>query len=1434
MDDDFEALARDYGIEHVGGGVGSGYRASRDFEMDDFDRQLLEEEPYQYRHAAHNQADLFDEPQEHVLAKRLSLGGRGSCPPKSFNGGKATESMTGSRPAATGLNLSHYAYTPTNSSPARPAGGHGYAGVQSTPGCNESIQASWSKRRARPVGLSKNTYGNTSMPPAVPQPMVAVTKSSRTSAYATGPTTINGVRLRPVSELPDRFRSVFPFALFNGVQSTALDAIWASDNNVIISAPTGAGKTAIFELGVCRALSTSSGQSSSKMIYMAPTKALCSERKRDWDKKFRGLGITVGELTGDTDAGGLSAVKESDIIITTPEKWDSMTRRWQDHKRLMELVRLFMIDEVHMLKEKRGAVLEVVVSRMKTMGTSIRFVAVSATVPNVQDVAAWIRRSSFDSAPARVLAFGDEFRPVKLQKFVYGYPQKDKDSDFKWDTTLNWKLMPLIQKHSNNKPTIVFCNTRKAVLDSAKAIAKQFIEMRDKRQPTPWDAPAVSCSFRDKAIQELVKSGIAVHHAGLDTNDRALVEKLFLEGHISVVCCTSTLAVGVNLPAHLVIIKNTMQYVGSHFEEYPTLEIIQMLGRAGRPQFDDCGTAVIMTRSDKKSKYDNLVSGTETLESCLHENMLVHLNAEIGLGTIMDVSTAMEWLRSTFFYVRVRANPRYYNINTFGQDMEKGLEALCMKDLKLLEKTGMISMEGERLRSTGYGDASAKYYVMFNTMKAILEMKEAPALRTVLETLCQAEEFAELRLRQGDKGFYNELNKANGIKSLLKGKVETTAHKIFILVQVELGSVDISGLKEKFQQQITQMGLDRSFVFQHAYRICKCMIDCKLQTKDATAVKNALELSRCLRARCWEGTPMVLRQLRGIGENALKNLINHNIRSFEELETMDPRRIEVMFKRNPPFGTNILNDIAGIPKFGLKLQQTNFAGDGLKPSILSMNVEVSVLNKDNIKQKWHEINLYADFLAETADGVLLDFRRLPVSKINGSRSFVLTVELPKLASAIVCHLVCEDIAGTALKSELQLHIDASKFPTPAEPEVPKVANEDDYDEGAFDFDMDFEHIDNITNAILAGDTTNSQTGAPLRAPAATNSTAVVQTTEYDLVEPERLENGNYRCAHKCKDREKCLHMCCKTGTTKPIMKKVARTSSTMQISQPELTQSTLDHSSPAANPSAKRASRNGPSRLSYEVRVTDHDIIDLMDLPNEVTIGSEDVPRIRKALGVTTASSLNKLSNLHAKTNPSTRAQQRGPRSPLFLFSEGSQDDVLPENPILQAMHPKSPVREAPPPQLPKTPAHTRSEDALFGLLGSCVDFKSPFDAKSDEPASRGFGQSIPFALELEAPARKPAHDLHHTNLQNPAPIDMFAHAAAKSDRGNYKSHVPPMLDNFGGGRTNPGDFGGQASAEKKKRSFDDIFNDTAFTFGGFGGSGDLDGGNSAKKMRPW
>jgi len=290
--------------------------------------------------------------------------------------------------------------------------------------------------RGRQYGLSQ--YYTARSSPQLPSPSQHSSELSvqgrrhqgPPSPFSNIPPCVRGIVLVSKDELPERYRSLFPFPLFNAIQSKCFKSIYNTNDNLVLSAPTGSGKTVVMELAICRLLNVLEDERF-KVVYQAPTKSLCAERFRDWNTKFAALNLKCAELTGDTDHTQLRDVQSSDIIITTPEKWDSMTRKWKDHVRLMQLVKLFLIDEVHILKECRGATLEAVVSRMKNIGSNVRFVALSATVPNSEDIATWLGKDATNRhVPAHREHFSEDFRPVKLQKIVYGYQSNANDFAF--------------------------------------------------------------------------------------------------------------------------------------------------------------------------------------------------------------------------------------------------------------------------------------------------------------------------------------------------------------------------------------------------------------------------------------------------------------------------------------------------------------------------------------------------------------------------------------------------------------------------------------------------------------------------------------------------------------------------------------------------------------------------------------------------------------------------------------------------------------------------------------------------------------------------------------------------------------------------------------------------------------------------------------------
>ncbi|EDV29849.1 uncharacterized protein TRIADDRAFT_52688 [Trichoplax adhaerens] len=166
-----------------------------------------------------------------------------------------------------------------------------------------------------------------------------------------------------------KFRSLFPFSDFNHVQSEVMNDVLYSDKSVIVSAPTGS---------------------------VAPLKALCSERYLDWSKKFSPHKLNCVGMTSDTSVEDYYRLKKASIILTTPEKLDMLTRT--QNRAIIERASLILIDEIHILNDNtRGATLEAVISRIKAYHISandrgfaaeekLRFLAISATIPNAQDV----------------------------------------------------------------------------------------------------------------------------------------------------------------------------------------------------------------------------------------------------------------------------------------------------------------------------------------------------------------------------------------------------------------------------------------------------------------------------------------------------------------------------------------------------------------------------------------------------------------------------------------------------------------------------------------------------------------------------------------------------------------------------------------------------------------------------------------------------------------------------------------------------------------------------------------------------------------------------------------------------------------------------------------------------------------------------------------
>ncbi|GAB0092240.1 Winged helix-like DNA-binding domain superfamily [Sergentomyia squamirostris] len=395
------------------------------------------------------------------------------------------------------------------------------------------------------------------------------------------------------SKIPREYLPLFEdIDVFNEMQSQVFEDCVNMDSSIVVSAPTGSGKTTVFLFTAMRELMNQNWPHEKnvfRLIYIAPTRALVTETFEKWEEKFNKINIKCFEVTGETDITDLRELEEYHVLLTTPEKWDSLTRRWKENANFLKTVRLMMIDEIHLLnEERRGAVLETIICRTKIAALKsesvVRFIGISATLVNVEDVAKW-----FDVKNTKAHSIcNNNSHGSKVNEEIVGVLLSAEESYFKVDAIMNSWVPEIVADNWKNQSTLIFCCTRMSAEITAKALLKNFPLTLELNQTNILEN--VSQQIENQDLRECLKSGYAFHHGGLNSDDRQIVEHLYRSGIISILICTQTLAMGVNLPTYLVIVKAPNPIS-------PT-EMLQMIGRAGRiGHRDDGGVAVIITRT---------------------------------------------------------------------------------------------------------------------------------------------------------------------------------------------------------------------------------------------------------------------------------------------------------------------------------------------------------------------------------------------------------------------------------------------------------------------------------------------------------------------------------------------------------------------------------------------------------------------------------------------------------------------------------------------------------------------------------------------------------------------------------------------------------------------------------------------------------------------
>ncbi|KAI1885583.1 hypothetical protein AGOR_G00205300 [Albula goreensis] len=621
----------------------------------------------------------------------------------------------------------------------------------------------------------------------------------------------------PVTALGNReYESLYKFTHFNPIQTQIFHTLYHTDTNVLLGAPTGSGKTIAAEMAIFRVFNQ---YPTSKVVYIAPLKALVRERIEDWKIRIEEkLGKKVVELTGDVTPD-MRAIAQADLIVTTPEKWDGVSRSWQNRS-YVQKVAILIIDEIHLLGEDRGPVLEVIVSRTNFISShtskGVRVVGLSTALANARDLADWLGIGQMG-----LFNFRPSVRPVPLEVHIQGFPGQHYCPRM---ASMNKPVFQAIRSHSPAKPVLIFVSSRRqtrlTALDLIAFLAteddpKQWLH-QDEREMTD-----IIATVRESNLKLTLAFGIGMHHAGLHERDRKTVEELFVNCKIQVLIATSTLAWGVNFPAHLVIVKGTEFYDGKtrRYVDYPITDVLQMMGRAGRPQFDDQGKAVILVHDIKKDFYKKFLYEPFPVESSLLGVLSDHLNAEIAAGTITSKQDAMDYITWTYFFRRLVMNPSYYNLEDTSHDsINKFLSNLVERSLRDLECSYCMEI-GEDNRSIEpltYGRIASYYYLKHQTVRMFRErLKAECSLQDLLLVLTDAEEYAELPVRHNEDQLNSEL--ARRLPLEVNPHSYDSAHtKTHLLLQAHFSHAPLP---------CSDYSTDTKTVLDNAIRICQAMLD---------------------------------------------------------------------------------------------------------------------------------------------------------------------------------------------------------------------------------------------------------------------------------------------------------------------------------------------------------------------------------------------------------------------------------------------------------------------------------------------------------------------------------------------------------------------------------------------------------------------------------
>lgn len=293
-----------------------------------------------------------------------------------------------------------------------------------------------------------------------------------------------------------------------------------------------------------------------------------------------------------------------------------------------------------------------------------------------------------------------------------------------------------------------------------------------------------------------------------------------------------------------------------------------------------------------------------------------------------------------------------------------------------------------------------------------------------MNALCDAHEFHGIRWEANEKELFRDINTDPFIMYPIKSTVNTVAHKISLLIQMELGHVEVANISGLERQRIRA---ETSRVLDLMHRLIRTVIECKGSDADGQACWAALELSRSMAAKAWENKAMQLLQVPQLGPALMRKLVSHNIRTVSQLADSDPGNIERIASRNPPFGKRMADSVAFFPRLsiGMTVKDSKVNLDG--NSVVHVD---GLLGFTNVRGKWQGKMPIVTFLAVTTNGTSSYFCRESLKAFDqprNTRQIHFTWTPQSFGETLSCRFACEAIVGTVVTTELRHNLPASAF-----------------------------------------------------------------------------------------------------------------------------------------------------------------------------------------------------------------------------------------------------------------------------------------------------------------------------------------------------------------------------------------------------------------------